>query len=283
MTGPLSELERSLRNGPPDESGYRPRLLNVRPGDVDDAPTRIMSHQRVVGGTSVRRAAPTPVWQYLAAVLVVAVSFAALGMIRTRLEPGVDGPASPSLGTGSPNSSQQASAGSSTPSILVPPLTQTFTSQRNGFSVDHPADWTVTRATASWPANAFLVYGHSALDTLARSGVARLMIASQALSNGQTEEEWLGAFFHPYAGGTPCGGNRTTWPRLEIDGVLGYLDLADCPVPADARISDRDVGFDALVFAGGRVYEIGLDGDVDLAYFKALLATVRLDPSKAID
>ena len=51
----------------------------------------------------------------------------------------------------------------------------------------------------------------------------------------------------------------------------------------DSRISDRDIGFDALVFAGGRVYQIGFDGDVDLAYFKAILATVRLDPAQATD
>lgn len=283
MTGPLGELERSLRDGPPDEVGYRPRLVAMPPGSRTPEVNQIVPLQRITGGTLVPRTRSAPVWQYLAAVLVVAVSIAALGIVRTRLQFGVEGPGSPSPSAGSPSPSLQSSSGSPSPPILIPLLTQSFVSARNGFSLRYPNGWTVTTATAAWPANAFLPYGHPALDTLARPGEARLMVASQALANGQTEEQWLAAFFRPYTGGEPCGGTSATWPRLVIDGVSGYLDLADCPVPVDSRISDPDVGFDALVFAGGRVYQIGFDGDVDLAYFKAILATVRLDPAKAID
>lgn len=283
MSGPLGELERSLRAGPSDEEGYRPRPQNASAALAGDEPTQTVSRPRVIGGTSVRRDQATPPWYYLAAVLVAAVSFAALGIIGTRNQPGLDGPGSPSPSGTSPSPSPQSSSGSPTPSILIPPLTQTFVSPRNGFSVDYPDGWTVTSATAGWPANAFLPYGHPALDTLARTGEARLMVASQALGNGQTEEEWLAAFFRPYTGGAPCGGDRSTWPRLEIDGMSGYLDMTDCPVPVDSRISDRDVGFDVLVFSGGRVYAIGFDGNVDLDYFKTLLATVRLDPAAAIN
>jgi hypothetical protein len=138
-------------------------------------------------------------------------------------------------------------------------------------------------ATAIWPADTYLPYGSPALDTLERPGVARLIVATQPLGPGQSEDAWLAAFFRPFEGPQACGGDRSTWPRLEIGGVSGYLDAADCPVPADTRISDRDDSFDALVFVGGRVYQFGLDGDVDLAYFEALLATVRLDPSQAVD
>ena len=283
MSRPLEELERSLRAGPPDEVGYRPLQGHVPAALLDDHPTQTVLRPRVIGGTSVRRTRATPAWHYLAAVLVVAVSFGALGIIGTRDQPGVVGSGSSSPSAASPSPSAQTSLGSATPSILVPPLTQTFVSPRNGFSVDYPDGWTVTSATASWPANGFLPYGHPALDTLVGLGQARLMVASQALGAGQTEEAWLGSFFRPYTGGEPCGGDRSTWPRLEVDGVSGYLDMADCPVPVDSRISDRDIGFDVLVFSGGRAYAIGFDGDVDLGYFKALLATVRLDPAAAIN
>jgi hypothetical protein len=285
MTGPLGALERSLRDGPPDEAGYRPGRLEAPTGVAGEGPTRIVPLERIIAVPSIRRAQSAPAWQYLAAVLVVAVGIAAFGIIGRPSQTGVDGPESapPSSISPSPSPSPRASAGPATASIIVPPLTETFLSPRNGFSLQYPAGWTVTPATAGWPADTYLPYGNPALDTLERAGEARLIVASQPLGAGGTEEAWLSAFFRPYEGGAPCGGDRSTWPRLEIDGVLGYLDAADCFVPLDARISDRDVSFDALVFSGGRVYQFGLDGDVDLAYFKALLATVRLDPSQAID
>ena len=147
----------------------------------------------------------------------------------------------------------------------------------------HPAGWVIRPATAAWPLNIFLPVGNPGLDELTRPGVARLVVASQRLGTGQTEDDWLAAYFHPYQGGLTCGGDRSTWPRLPISGASGYLDADACGWPADERVSEPDVWFDAIVFSGGRVYQIGLDGNVDLAYFKAVLAEVTLDPSSAID
>lgn len=271
-------LERSLHEGPPDESGYRPRLLEGSPRGAEERQPHLLPLERVTALPSIRRAQGSPPWHYLAAVLVVAIGIAAIGILSTRPAAVGDSSAPPSA-----SPSVQATASPSASPISVPALTQTFVSTRNGFSVDYPAGWTATPATAGWPPVTYLPYGNPALDTLERSGEARLIVASQPLGPGGTEETWLAAFFRPYEGGAPCAGDRSTWPRLEIGGVLGYLDAADCFVPLDARISERDVSFDALVFSGGRVYQFGLDGDVDLAYFKALLATVQLDPSKAID
>ena len=234
--------------------------------------------------TSVRRAQVAPRWQYLAAVLVLAVGIAAFGIIRAPSQTGVDGSVSPPTGQASPSRSQEATSEPSVSPISVPLLTETFASPRHGFSVQYPAGWTVTPATAAWPPVSFLPYGNPALDTFeSPAGNARLIVSSQALGIGQTEETWLAAFFRPFEGTSACGADHSAWPRLPIGGTSGYLDAAGCPVPADSKISPRDVSFDALVFAGGRVYEFGLDGDVDLAYFEALLATVRLDPTKALD
>ena len=281
MTGPLGPLERSLRAGPPDEAGYRPRLLDAAAGVADEGLPGTAQPERLRAIRLRGRAEAAPTWHYLAAVLAIAVSVAAVGLIGLRNQAGLNGPASASPGGGSPSPSVRGSAGPSASAVPLPALTQTFVSPRNGFSVHYPAGWTVTPATAGWPANTYLPYGNPALDTLARSGVARLTLASQPLGPGETEEAWIAAFFRPFDGPKPCGGDHTSWPRLDISGVSGYLDAVACPVPADSKISVRDVSYDALVFSGGRVYQIGLDGDVDLAYFEALLATVQLDPSKA--
>ena len=70
---------------------------------------------------------------------------------------------------------------------------------------------------------------------------------------------------------------------MTIDGHSGYLVNAGCPMPADETFSMPDIQYQAIVIADGRVYDIELDGNVDRSYFDALVATIRLDPSSAID
>jgi len=290
MSGPGGAFERSLRDGPPDEAGYRPVASGTAPwleaGDQSrrDGQARTAPVQRVIGRPSVRRTQVTPLWQSLAAVVIVAVAIAGVGIVGSGFRFSVSAPASVVPTSVAPNESPGGSLGSASPPIVVPPLTETFVSPRNGFSVRYPAGWTVTPATTAWPPNTFLPYGHPALDTLQLPGAPRLIVASQPLGVGQTAEAWLAAFFRPFQGSmAECGGDWSTWPRLDVGGQLGYLDADGCPLHADEKIADRDVSFDALVFAGGRVYEVALDGDVDLDYFKALLETVQLDPSHALD
>ena len=188
------------------------------------------------------------------------------------------------VATGSPSRRVGSASGQTTVATrALGPLTQTFTSARHGYSVRYPAGWTVQPATASWPPNVFLPVGNPGLDQLSKPGVARLVVASQRLGSGQTEDDWLAAYFHPYQGGLRCSDDRSTWPRLPISGASGYLDADACGWPAEGRVSEPDVWFDAIVFSGGRVYQIGLDGNVDRAAFQAILATVTLDPSAAID
>ena len=294
MSGPHGAFERSLRDGPPDEAGYRPVAPGAAPWlEARDqalgqprSPSQAQTTQveRVVGRASVRHTQVTPLWQSLAAVLIAAVAIAGIAIVGSGFRLGVSSPASAPPASVSPSPTAGASVASTAPPIAVPPLTETFVSARNGFSVRYPTGWTVTPATAPWPPNTFLPYGHPALDTLQLPGAPRLIVASQPLGAGQTAETWLAAFFRPYQGSmAECAGDSSTWPRLNVGGRTAYLDAAGCPVHADEKISDRDVSFDALVFSGGRVYEIALDGDVDLDYFKAILATVELDPAQAID
>ena len=63
----------------------------------------------------------------------------------------------------------------------------------------------------------------------------------------------------------------TTEP-ITIDGVAGQIAV-HCP----------DVVQNALVSAGGRGYLILDYGAADMAWFKQVLATVRLDPANVVD
>jgi hypothetical protein len=268
---PLTALERSLREGPTDEGGYHAEAIDFSTDVHGESRVGLPAGRRSVG--IVRRPrSMNPIFSYIgsAAVLVV-ILFGGFTVLQRVSQAG----SSPS-----PQSSSLQSPGGSP--IPVPGLTETFVSTRNGFSVRYPAGWSTKAATSSWRPNTYVPIGNSALDELKQQGEARLEVASQRLAPGQTEASWLASFNQPYDLGF-CTGDRTSWPRLSVDGQLGYLDVEACPASADTRFSIPDLRFDVLVFSGGRVYEITLDGIVDRAYFEAVLATVHLDPASAID
>jgi hypothetical protein len=171
----------------------------------------------------------------------------------------------------------------SAPAIAVPPLTEAFISPRNGFSIRYPLGWTVTPATTAMKPNTIVPIGSHALDHLARAGEARLVVSSRRLLAGETEHSWIASFVRSYGSVGDCALAPSDAPRLAIDGRSGYLDIGGCPMAADSTFAIPDVQFHAIVFDGGRVYEIGLDGKVDFAYFRAILDTMRLDPASAVD
>jgi hypothetical protein len=257
-------LERSLREGPADEGGYRAEAV--------DFSTDAQVESLRAGRSSVRlvRRFPgtIPVFALLDSVAILLVVVFVGFVLLPRTIPG---------GSGGSPPTERASASP----IPVPLLTETFVSTRNGFSVRYPAGWSTRAATTTWLPNTFVPIGNPALDELKLQGVARLVVASQRLE-GQTEASWIASFGQQYYL-RRCSGDPAAWPRVTVDGRSGYLDLNACPLPADEDFSTPDVAFDVIVFAADRVYRIGLDGVVDFNYFEAILATVRLDPASAID
>lgn len=268
---PADALERTLRAGPPDESGYRALPIDLAPAMVERrrleppalAPIQAVPFARVVAARRAERVTVGSSWRGAAAFVLVAIALVTAGIVTVSNRAGVGG---------------RPAAG-----IAAASLTETFDSTRNGFSIRHPAGWNVTPATAAWPHDSSLPNGHPALDRLELPGAARLVVASQVLGVGQTEDEWLAAFFQPYPRGNPCPSDRAGWPRVPVDGVSAYLALADCPTGQDDKVAERDISFEALAFDGGRVYQFRFNGDVDRQDFENLLSTVRLEPSRAVD
>lgn len=269
---PAGALERSLREGPADEGGYRAEAIAF------DAVAPGRSTVERSGGPSVRlrrrSSGQNSVFSFAGTVAILLVLL--IGGVAAIQRLG-------QFGSGqSPLPSAIGSPGVSASPIPIPALTETFTSPRNGFSVRYPANWTTKAATTSWRPGTWLPLGNSALDELQLRGTARLVVASQRLAAGQTEASWLASFIQPNYLGT-CTGDRASWPRLTVDGQLGYLDVEACPVAADRKISSPDLLYDVIVFSGDRWYEIALDGVVDRAYFEAILSAIRFDPASAID
>ena len=269
-----NSLERSLRDGPPDEAGYRAEAIGF--SSNDPVVSRLgPGASRSSTGHARRAPRAIPFFASLDTVAILLVAVFVGFVLLQRTIPGESGTPPP------PSSPPPTERPSASP-IPVPPLTETFVSTRNGFSVQYPAGWSTKAATTSWLPNTMIPIGNSALDELKLQGVARLVVASQRLGAGQSEASWLAAFGQQYYL-RRCSGDRAAWPRLMVDGRSGYVDLNGCPLPADVTFSTPDVAFYVIVFAGDRAYRLGLDGVVDRGYFEAILATVRLDPGSAID
>jgi len=264
-------LERSLREGPPDEAGYAAGPVGAGASAGTEPDGSFMAVERV-GRVRTRADLPTfSVVSALALVLAIAVGGIVFLGYMNRFGPGArqtPGPSSPA-----PNGS----------TVTIPALTETFVSPRNGFTVSYPAAWSVRPATESWPADIFLPPGNAAFDELQRQGEAMLNVASQRLAEGQTEADWLASFADPFMRWSTCPTTPADAPRLPIDGHSGFLVDAGCPMPADRQFSVPDLRYRAIVFADGRVFDVQLDGNVDRAYFDAIAATIRLDPSSAVD
>jgi hypothetical protein len=268
-------LERSLRDGPPDESGYEagPKDVGALAGSEPEGSFMTVERVEHVELGHPRRAV-SPSFSFVSG-LALALAIAVGGVVLVG-----------SLNVSGPGDQQTPQPSSPPPSrftLTIPSLTETFVSPRNGFTISYPAGWSVRPATKSWPPDIFLPLGNPAFDQLRRPGEAELNVASQPLAAGQTEADWLASFFHPFQGAAPCGTVPADSPRLAIDGRSGYLVNAGCLMPADRTFSVPDVQYRAIVIADGRVYDVRLDGNIDRAYFDAIVATIRLDPASAVD
>lgn len=153
------------------------------------------------------------------------------------------------------------------------PLTETFTSARNGFTVAYPSGWTIKDATRPWVAGAVNNWGSGINDEVS-SATARFSGASQALSLGQTSDQWMTAYAN--------GSDQSSWPEVKIGGLVGKID-ADGVRAAGGTITPGGVMYDAVVIVGSRPYNFNMDGNVDRPTFEAFLKTVTFTPSDAID
>jgi hypothetical protein len=288
-------------NRPALDPGFDPRIADWLEDDPDHAPDAVLETVlAALPSISQRRTVRVP-WRYptMNRLVPVGSAFAVIAVVAIAgvllLQPrsiGPGGPTTPSPDTTtSPSSSaptlvsaSPAATGSASPSIAVLPIpefSKTFTSPRHGYSIRYPSTWTVVPATTSWTGNDGPDIGAGNMDVLSGSSV-RLVVESAPL-HGQTEVQWRTAYAgrNGLDGVGVCDVLPPDQPRFPIGSLSGYLDGNDCPGDGSVVAGDR---FDeALGFSGGRVYLFWIQGNVDPAWFQAILATVTLEPSAAKD
>ena len=221
---------------------------------------------------------PTMTFPARAATVAVIGALVIGGAVIVLGRPGqstVGGPgATPSPSVAPPPS---VAASPSAAAIVVPALTQTFTSSLHGYTLAYPAGWTVSSATQPWATGTTTLWGNPALDAIQTSDV-RIVAASQKLASGQTPDEWLVAYCQ-----TGGSSSSSCGPQIRIGNQIGVLDLDGSPAIGRAIAPGRSVVFDAAVVVSGRGYQFTMDGVLDRAYFQAFLDSVTFDPSAAID
>ena len=156
-------------------------------------------------------------------------------------------------------------------------LAKTFTSSLMGYSIKVATDWAIAPATTAW--TGLTDNEGTAVDAITATGTdTTVTIASQPVPAGSTFATWIGQFHDEVVAGEPpgCdGGDPSTWPAVAIGSETGtWEQLCNAAV--------------AFAEAGGRVYVFAwesdtFDADQHLrpAEFKALLATVKFDPTQA--
>lgn len=212
-----------------------------------------------------------------AVVVLVVVSLASLDRPDVPAAPVDTAPTLPSTAT--PTTSPATTSVSDT--ILsedpdFPPLTTTFVSPRNGFSVSYSesSDGTITPATQLWMFSSSVADGFDVIDTglgavFKASSADISTVAPDGLYIDQRIDDFLAGDVVVFEG---CGVPRSQQVEIVVDGQEGRV--AECPNHIEAT-----------VVLGGRLYVFTLTHDRRdaRAVFDTFIATVDLTPETAVE
>ena len=206
------------------------------------------------------------IYAKLAAAAVAVVAVGALGFLF--LNPGSSSPEVGALPQSSPSPTPL-------PGIPAPPLSETFTSARNGITLAAPEGWTTRPATEAWEggipntseATADAIYDPVLQDHL------HLTIASMPLGEADADQWAADQYASDFADECPDAQPTT------VDGAAGVIGAGDCMHLVYVAKGDR--GYLILLRVSGD--EPWLAPVYDRAWFESVLATVQLRPEDAVD
>jgi hypothetical protein len=151
--------------------------------------------------------------------------------------------------------------------VAIGPLVRTFTSPKMQFSARYPAAWKVTPSTTSWRTKGARWTDPEA--DLLDGRFVNFWGTSQALERGQSAKAWLDRYVQYLAsvGTAKCG----------VQEHVAVADHASLIIMNGCNSEDLPGRvYDVVFVAGGRGYDLSMEGEVDHPYFLAMLATVQL-------
>lgn len=244
---------------------------------LQSALSTIETTQQRRGLAALRRYPNMSTYTKLAAAAVAVLAVGGLALWQLAPQPDTGTPSGPPTTAGVPTAQPTTAPTEPGPTTYVPgALTQTFTSDVHGVSLNYPEGWAAQAATRPWTEVGTL-WSDPSLDKVHDDASLQdhlfLSVASAPL-NGASLEAWFSGIF-----GDDC--------TLTADGTIDGADRVLVSTPSTRCVNDL-----ALASAGGRGYVFELrasDDDVELrtldtaALLDAILATVQLLPEDAVD
>ena len=218
----------------------------------------------------------------VAAVLMVAAG--GLYLLAPRDAPGVGGAVATPTPSASPSVAPSPSpSAAATPTPIDPATWVPYTSERYGYTLDHPADWTIKPSQSDWQPGTI----HSELSQWADvisdpQGGYTIFAGRQDLETGQTPESWTAQYISNKAAdaggaGGVCGDISTErYEQVEIDGETGSRIAMVCVTTFYTA---------AIVVHDGSAYLVALATVADsgnaraIELFDAVLASFRFAAS----
>ena len=218
-----------------------------------------------------------PIMNKLLPIGLGAAAVVGVLLLGSRLLLPPSGPGGPSIEP-SPSPTPSVTAPSATSRLSTPepppPLTETFTSERNGFSISYPAGWVAQPATAPWTTGLPDCASPTAGDILSdpvRGCDLWIAVASQPLGDS-TPDQWVAETLA--LDDSACA---RTEPNA-VDGATGRIGADGC---TRAAVTTGGRGYHVWLYTGGD--DPVILARYDLAWFEEVLATVQLLPEDAVD
>lgn len=211
----------------------------------------------------------------LAAVAVMVVAIAGLAVSRIATDgANVGGPPPAPSASPSPSPSEAPSAAPVPTTLVIPVMSDLYTSRLHGYSILYPAEWSVEEASVPWSPPAWKVAGspQAPLDVIDTRDGPLFRAASAPLPQDLPDvNDWIDQYLT--FGDTSCVPPRVGQELISIDGAPG-------------RLRDSCGEVEATVVLEGRVYMFTLFLFSDQVtngreLFDAFAATIDLRPEDA--
>lgn len=205
----------------------------------------------------------------IAAVVVIAVGALGLSVLRPPSSSNVGGQPS-----ASPSPSPSPTFGATIIPEPAPALTETYTSERHGFSISYPTGWVTRPATDPWTAgfpdfaqtNGDIIYDPVLQDHL------WIMVASQPRA-GKSGEQWVDDMLTALSSTGDC---EPPNEAVTVDGAQGGKCASSV-----AALAKGDRGYAIMLYTSGD--DPSAVAAYDQAYFNDILATLQVRPEDAVD